>query len=123
MVGMKITPRFRDGIGVSGSRNSTLNPDFCDYDPHLLLNLGNSATPSFNVMASYAQSMASRVCLVLLVISTDCATPTLWFRFGGRDREAEPAHMRDRSNSVPSRVIIGEGEWQSSSKRGEHYGL
>ena len=29
--GTKMTPRFRDGIGVSGSRNGTLDPDFCDY--------------------------------------------------------------------------------------------
>ena len=26
-----MTPRFRDGIDVSGSRNDTLDPDFCDY--------------------------------------------------------------------------------------------
>jgi len=29
--GTKMTPRFRDGIGVPGSRNGTLDPDFCDY--------------------------------------------------------------------------------------------
>ena len=26
-----MSPRFRDGIGVSGSRNGTFDPDFCDY--------------------------------------------------------------------------------------------
>jgi len=29
--GTKMTPHFRDGIDVSGSRNDTLDPDFCDY--------------------------------------------------------------------------------------------
>ena len=29
--GTKMTPRFRDGIDVSGSRNGTLNPDFSNY--------------------------------------------------------------------------------------------
>jgi hypothetical protein len=29
--GMKMTPRFRDGIGVPRLRNGTLDPDFCDY--------------------------------------------------------------------------------------------
>ena len=29
--GTKMTPRFRDGIDVSGSRNDTLDPDFCYY--------------------------------------------------------------------------------------------
>ena len=28
-----MTPRFQDGIGVSGSRNGILDPDFCDYAP------------------------------------------------------------------------------------------
>ena len=27
----KTTPRFRDGISVSGSRNGTLDPESCDY--------------------------------------------------------------------------------------------
>ena len=27
----KMTSRFRNGIDVSGSRNGTLKPDFCDY--------------------------------------------------------------------------------------------
>ena len=30
--GTKMTPCFRDGIGVPGSRNGTLDPDFCDYE-------------------------------------------------------------------------------------------
>ena len=29
--GTKMTPHFRDGIGVSGSRNGTLDPESCDY--------------------------------------------------------------------------------------------
>ena len=29
--GTKMTPRFRDGVGVSGSRNGTLDPESCDY--------------------------------------------------------------------------------------------
>ena len=29
--GTKTTPRFRDGVGVSGSRNGTLDPESCDY--------------------------------------------------------------------------------------------
>jgi len=29
--GTKMTPRFRHGIGVSGSRNGTFDHDFCDY--------------------------------------------------------------------------------------------
>jgi len=31
--GTKMTPRFRVGIGVSGSRNGTLDPESCDCDP------------------------------------------------------------------------------------------
>jgi hypothetical protein len=31
--GTKMTPHFRDGIGVPGSRNGTLDPDFFDYGP------------------------------------------------------------------------------------------
>ena len=27
----KMIPCFRNGIDVSGSRNDTLDPDFCDY--------------------------------------------------------------------------------------------
>ena len=30
-MGTKTTPRFRDGIGVFGSRNGTLDPESCDY--------------------------------------------------------------------------------------------
>ena len=30
-VGTKMTPHFRDGINVSGSRNGTFDPNFCDY--------------------------------------------------------------------------------------------
>jgi len=29
--GTKTTPSFRDGIGASGSRNGTLDPESCDY--------------------------------------------------------------------------------------------
>ena len=29
--GTKMSPRFMDGIGVSGLRNATLDPNFCDY--------------------------------------------------------------------------------------------
>ena len=47
--GTKTTPRFRDRIGVFGSRNGTLDPDFCDYGWRCLSSLyaGQTVSPTF----------------------------------------------------------------------------
>ena len=44
-----MTPRFRDWIGVFGSRNGTFDPDFCDYGRRCLSSLyaGQTVSPTF----------------------------------------------------------------------------